>query len=99
LLKYNKEFYFIVRLCCKFILEYKYDPDKTPLKKDNKAYQKIKEEHTKEKVYFTHDNGGRPFAVYISKERISVFRFLLLKSLRKRWRKMPMIHSMKMISK
>ncbi|HNO22613.1 MAG TPA: hypothetical protein PKK94_06520 [Leptospiraceae bacterium] len=57
-----------------WVLKYKYDPSKKPLEKNNEAYKKIKEKHSKEKVYFMHDNGGRPFVVYLSKEKISVYR-------------------------
>lgn len=55
-------------------LKYHYNPDKSPLEKNNKTYQEIKKKHAGEKVYFTHDNGGRPFIVYLSGKQISVYR-------------------------
>lgn len=63
-----------VKVDSEWVLKYKYDPSKKPLKKNNEAYKKIQEKHSKEKVYFIHDNGRRPFIVYLSKEQISVYR-------------------------
>lgn len=57
-----------------WVLKYKYDADKKPLEKDNEHYRHIKEQHAGEQMHFTHDNGGRPYLVYLSKERISVYR-------------------------
>ncbi|HMZ62132.1 MAG TPA: hypothetical protein PL048_25395, partial [Leptospiraceae bacterium] len=63
-----------VKVDSEWVLKYKYDPSKKPLEKNNEAYKKIKEKHSREKVYFIHDSGGRPFIVYLSKKRISVYR-------------------------
>lgn len=57
-----------------WVLKYTYDPDKTVLEKDNEIYQEIQKKHSQDKAYFTHDNGGRPFIVYISPKQISVYR-------------------------
>lgn len=63
-----------VKVELQWVLKYKYDPEKSPLEKDNEAYQEIKKKHANDQIYFTHDNGGRPYIVYISKEQITIYR-------------------------
>lgn len=56
------------------------DPTRTLLRKDNAAYRKIRERHIRDKAYFTHDNGVRPYLVYVSskdrlgKRTVSIYR-------------------------
>ena len=45
--------------------EYICDLKKKLLRSNNKQYLKIKDDHKFERSYFTHDNGGRPFLVYV----------------------------------
>ena len=47
------------------------DLSKNLLSRSNSQYARIKASHRYERSYFTHDNGGRPFLVYISKKRRS----------------------------
>lgn len=41
--------------------------------KNNEAYKAIKAKHKGQSTYFIHDNGGRPFLVYVAKNSVSVY--------------------------
>jgi hypothetical protein len=49
------------------------DNSKQLLSKDNEMYKKIKKKNMK--TYFTHDNGGRPFLIYIGKTIVNIYKF------------------------
>lgn len=51
---------------------YFYNPKLKELDKNNDKYRKIKSEMKGYKHYFIHDNGGRPFLVYVNKTLTSV---------------------------
>lgn len=50
----------------KKIKEYYCDPKRELLKRDNAECRRIGRLHRRDKAYFTHDNGVRPFLVYVS---------------------------------
>lgn len=52
----------------------KCDNSKKKLPKNNNHYKKIQTKHKKEKSYFTHDNGGRPFLVYIAPNHVTIYK-------------------------
>ncbi len=56
----------------KKIMNAYYCGDKKILKKDNETFKKIK--HTGYKRYYTHDNGGRPFLIYLGKNDAYVYK-------------------------
>jgi len=49
------------------------DNSKLSLTKDNELYKKIKKKNMK--TYFTHDNGGNPFFIYIGKTVVNIYKF------------------------
>ena len=46
---------------------------KQVLKKNNDEYKKIKKEMVGYKKYFTHNNGGRPYLVYVGKNDVHIY--------------------------
>ena len=58
----------------KIIKSYNCDLNKELLKKDNELYKKIKENLKGYKSYFTHDNGGRLFLVYIKNNDVHIYK-------------------------
>lgn len=54
-----------VSLKNKYIKRFLFDPTKKFLEKDNKMYEKIKALNEGATTYYTHDNGGSPFLMYI----------------------------------
>jgi len=54
-----------VSLKKKYIQEFLFDPKKKFLEKDNETYKDIKSLNEDATTYYTHDNGGRPFLMYI----------------------------------
>lgn len=40
----------------------------------NELYKELRRKHRGDKVYTTHDNGSRPFVVYVSKQHATVYR-------------------------
>lgn len=65
---YNK-----VQLEKDFITEYYYNPSLKQLTKDNDEYKIIKNKYKGYKKYKIHDNGGRPFLVYMNKKNVSIY--------------------------
>lgn len=61
----------------KFIKAYYFDKDKKLLTKNNDMYKKIKNQCKGYKKYLTHDNGGRPFLVYVNNtiKKVYVYKF------------------------
>jgi len=57
-----------VKLSAEYIKEFVFDKTKTLLSHDNLIYEEIKSTHKGQKTYFTHDNGGRPFLVYVNEK-------------------------------
>ena len=57
-----------------WVNEFYCDTSKHRLLKNNKEYKKVKKKHKGCKTYFTHDNGGRPFLVYVAKNKVSIYR-------------------------
>jgi len=55
-----------------FIKKYFCDPNRKKLKSSNKIYNKIS--HPRAKKYFIHDNGDKPFLVYIMKNSAHIYR-------------------------
>ena len=41
--------------------------------KNNEVYKAIKKKHKGQNTYFIHDNGGRPYLVYVAKNSVSVY--------------------------
>ena len=48
------------------------DSSKLPLTKDNELYKKIKKNM---KTYFIHDNGARPFLIYVGKTIVNIYKY------------------------
>ena len=69
--KYKK-----VKVSKDFIKKYYCDPSIQKLNKNNEFYIKIKKQFPTKctKSYFTHDNGGRPFLVYIKDQQVSIYK-------------------------
>jgi hypothetical protein len=44
------------------------------LYKDNDAYKKLCKKYDRYYIYFIHDNGGRPFVVYIKNKQVDVYK-------------------------
>ena len=58
----------------KFINNYYCNNKKKVLEKDNKEFKKIEKKLKGYKYYFTHDNGGRPFLVYVKGKKVSIYK-------------------------
>ena len=56
-----------------WVKEYRCDSSKQVLKKNNSEYKKIKKEMVGYKKYFTHNNGGRPYLVYVGKNDVHIY--------------------------
>lgn len=56
------------------IKKYYCDSSRKLLNKNNEEYKKIKSKTKGYKSYFTHDNGGRPFLVYVSKKDVQIYK-------------------------
>ena len=57
-----------------YVQKYVCDTSKERLLKNNQLYEKIKEQHAGDTTYFTHENGGRPFLVYLGPNGVSVYK-------------------------
>lgn len=69
-----KEYTKKTQISNEWIKKYRCDNTKQKLEKDNEKYQQIKINHKSHKKYFIHDNGGRPFLVYIDKNNVSIYK-------------------------
>ena len=67
------EGYKYVKLSKNWVKEYRCDSSKQVLKKNNSEYKKIKKETVGYKKYFTHNNGGRPYLVYVGKNDVHIY--------------------------
>ena len=56
------------------IKAYRYDFSKERLNKDNDEYKVISANNIGSDKYYVHDNGGRPFLVYISENSVSIYK-------------------------
>jgi len=56
-----------------WVKKYKCDSSKQVLTKNNSEYKKIKKEMVGYKKYFTHNNGGRPYLVYVGKSHVYIY--------------------------
>ena len=56
------------------VIQSTYCGSRIRLRPRNDAYRALCQTHRGEKVYTTHDNGGRPFVVYVSKLHATVYR-------------------------
>lgn len=64
--------YKLVKLRKDYTKNYKCDNSRKLLSKNNDQYKKIRIATKGFKKYFTHDNGGRPFLVYVNKNKKEV---------------------------
>ena len=48
--------------------------NKTNFTKNNEIYKKIKKEYKGYKTYFIHENGGRPYLVYIKNKNVAIYK-------------------------
>jgi hypothetical protein len=56
-----------------YVSLYHFDKNKSVLKSNNNAYKKIKSKHKGMKSYYIHDNGSRPYIVYVSNKGVYVY--------------------------
>ena len=57
-----------------WVKKYKCDSSRKLLQKNNQEYKKINRETKGFLKYFTHDNGGRPFLVYVGKKEVHIYK-------------------------
>lgn len=58
----------------KYIKERYCDPNRTLLKEDNEEYKNIKSNLYNYESYPIHDNGGRPFLVYVGEDELHIYK-------------------------
>jgi hypothetical protein len=63
-----------VKTNSKIIKEFYCDPKRVRLLKNNKFYPPIKLKYKNYENYFIHDNGGRPFLVYVKKGEVNIYK-------------------------
>ena len=66
--------YKLVKINKDLIKKYMCDSSRKLLQKNNQEYKKIKSNKTGFLKYFTHDNGGRPFLVYVGKKEVHIYK-------------------------
>lgn len=62
------------RMSAEHIREVYCNPNKTRLRLNSPRYKRVQPKTKGMRKYFVHDNGGRPFLVYVGKQRVYVYK-------------------------